>query len=141
LLEGVVVGMRKLDWLRGLSVLVVEDNELIRAVEVDLLRALGCDVAATANAEDALASLDDPRIALLITDVRLPGPFDGIALSLTAKHRRPELRVLLVGADLEHLPPEDLRAIADEGMRKPFTVGEFEEHLANLARHFDGAPA
>jgi len=122
---------------RGPGVLVVEDNKLIRALEIDVLRGLGYDATAVETAEHAMALLDDPRIALLLTDIRLPGGLDGIGLARAAKRRRPDLQIMLLGADLNHLAPEDLHGIADDSLSKPFTVDELEERVVRLAKRRD----
>jgi CheY-like chemotaxis protein len=124
------------DSRRG-TVLVVEDNELIRELEVDVLRGLGYRVTAVANTDDALKLLGDPHIALLITDIRLPGVLGGIALARAAKQRRPDLRVMVVGVDVDQFAPEDLTGIADECLAKPFTVEEFEKRLRSAAGQRD----
>jgi DNA-binding NtrC family response regulator len=111
------------------TVLVVEDNELIRNIEADVLRGLGYDVIAVGDTDEALAFLGEPHIVLLITDIRLPGTLGGLALGRTAKQRRPDLKVVVVGVDVDQFTPEDLRGIADERLGKPFTVDEFEERV------------
>lgn len=110
-------------------VLVVEDNELIRSIEVDVLRGLGYDVIAVGDTDEALAFLDERHVVLLITDIRLPGTLGGLALGRAAKQRLPDLKVLVVGVDVDQFTPEDLRGIADERLGKPFTVDEFEERV------------
>ena len=123
------------------TVLVVEDNELIRELEADVLRGMGYDVAAVANTDDALKLLGDPHIAILVTDIRLPGALGGIDLARTAKQRRPNLKVMVVGVDVDQFAPEDLAGIADECLAKPFTVDEFESRLRSAAGQRDAATA
>jgi len=123
------------------TVLVVEDNELIRELEADVLRGMGYDVAAVANTDDALKLLGDPHIAILVTDIRLPGALGGIDLARTAKQRRPDLKVMVVGVDVDQFAPEDLAGIADECLAKPFTVDEFESRLRSAAGLRDAATA
>jgi DNA-binding NtrC family response regulator len=115
---------------RRLGAVVVEDNDFIRAMEADILTGQGYRVATAAVAEMALSLLDEPSVQLLVTDIRLPGAIDGIALARLAKRRRPDLRILVVGAALEQLAPEDLVGIADGYLAKPFTVCDFEEQMA-----------
>lgn len=78
------------------AVLVVEDNTLVRAQTVDMLKELGHSVAEASSASDALdllAERDD--ITLLLTDVGLPGGMDGTILAERAQVRKPTLQVLL----------------------------------------------
>lgn len=125
----------------SLGVVVVEDNDLIRALEVDILSGLGFDVRSTTTAEEGLRLLEEQSTALLITDIHLSGPLDGIALARAVRKRRPDLKIMLVGADVDRLAPEDLRFVADYGLRKPFTVNEFAEQLTKFARQHNNAPA
>lgn len=120
----------------GRAVLVVEDNELIRSLETDVLRELGYEVIAVGDTDEAVTFLGERRIALLITDIRLPGTLGGIALARKAKQRRPDLKVVVVGVDVDQFAPDDLRGIADECLRKPFTVDEFEERVRSAERLF-----
>ena len=75
-------------------VLVVEDNEDVRAYSVMILHELGYAVLEAADADAALAILNRPgRIDLLFTDVVLPGR-NGRLLADQARAARPDLRVL-----------------------------------------------
>ena len=51
--------------------LLVEDDELVRAITADLLTEMGYAVRAAETAADALAALDD-TVDVLVTDIRLP---------------------------------------------------------------------
>ncbi len=80
---------------RGETVLVVEDDELVRSTTVRLLSELGYRVLEAMDAPTAFAILDGPeKIDLLFTDVVLPGRSGGRQLAEEAVRRRPGLRVL-----------------------------------------------
>jgi CheY-like chemotaxis protein len=86
------------------TILVVEDNESVRALLCEMLASLGYRVLPTASSSDALHIVQDTQkwIDLLITDVIMP-QMNGRELSELAWSVRPELRVLYVsgyGADL-----------------------------------------
>jgi CheY-like chemotaxis protein len=75
-------------------VLVVEDNDGVRAHSVSILAELGYQVLEAADADAALEILDQgARIDLLFTDVVLPGR-SGRELADAARVQRPGLRVL-----------------------------------------------
>lgn len=119
-----------------MRVILVEDNFLIQQLEVDILSASGHEVATAASAEEALQWLDEES-EILIADIRLPGGMDGIALARVARQRRPDLAIMLIGADVHNFVPSDLGGIANELLGKPFTIDEFAQRLATLTRIVD----
>ena len=77
------------------TILVVEDDDGVRAAVTDLLSELGYTVLRAANAEEALTVLKaGAHIDLLFTDVVMPGNIPTRELARRAKDSRPNLRVL-----------------------------------------------
>jgi CheY-like chemotaxis protein len=79
-----------------MTVLLVEDNTMVRLTLADFFEGAGIDFLEAGNAEDALAILDDPArcIDVLVTDLDL-GPGDnGLTLAIKARQKRPKLRVV-----------------------------------------------
>lgn len=77
-------------------VLVVDDEPLVRWLAVETLQDLGCEVLEAQDAKQALAIIErNPAIALLFTDVRMPGSMDGVELVRAAKAINPELRAVI----------------------------------------------
>ena len=75
-------------------VLIVEDNEEVRAYSVMVLSELGYRVVEAADAEQALAIINSKqRLDLLFTDVVLPGK-SGRVIADEAQALRPDLKVL-----------------------------------------------
>jgi two-component system response regulator FlrC len=79
------------------SVLVVEDDAALREALIDTLRAAGLVAIAAADAPGALALLGTEEIALVISDVQMPGP-NGYQLLSSIKRLRPDLPVVLMTA-------------------------------------------
>lgn len=78
------------------TILVVEDEVLIRLVLAEHLRGCGYRVIEAANGEEAIQVLEsDQDVAILFTDVHLPGAIDGFALSRWAKRLRPGIKVII----------------------------------------------
>jgi signal transduction histidine kinase/CheY-like chemotaxis protein len=78
------------------TILVVEDDALVRRHAVQLLETLGYTVLSAGNAKEALAIVRTPnRIDLLFSDVVMPGGMDGPHLATEARGLRPGLKVLL----------------------------------------------
>jgi CheY-like chemotaxis protein len=80
----------------GETVLVVEDDSLVRQVAVDGLKELGYTVLSAPDAAAALATLrSDVRIDVLFSDILMPGGMNGCQLAVEAKRIRPGIKVLL----------------------------------------------
>jgi two-component system, response regulator FlrC len=79
------------------SVLVVEDDAALREALVDTLHAAGLAALAAADAPSALQLLQSEEIALVISDVQMPGP-NGYQLLSSIKRLRPDLPVVLMTA-------------------------------------------
>jgi PAS domain S-box-containing protein len=79
----------------GETILVVEDQPDVRSYSVEMLRELGYRVLDAPDAHTGLQLLDAHReIALLFTDIGLPGGMNGRQLADEALRRRPTLKVL-----------------------------------------------
>jgi len=79
------------------SVLVVEDDAALREALVDTLRAAGLSALCAPDAPGALQLLQNEEIALVISDVQMPGP-NGYQLLSSIKQLRPDLPVVLMTA-------------------------------------------
>jgi signal transduction histidine kinase len=79
----------------GESILVVEDDELVRGFAVSQLQSLGYRVMEAADGPNAQKILDsDATIDLMLTDVVMPGGMTGRQLAEAAQRQRPALRIL-----------------------------------------------
>jgi two-component system response regulator FlrC len=79
------------------SVLVVEDDAALREALLDTLRAAGLSALAAPDAPSALQLLGSEEIALVISDVQMPGP-NGYELLTSIRRLRPDLPVVLMTA-------------------------------------------
>jgi PAS domain S-box-containing protein len=85
------------------SILVVEDDALVREYVVAQLKSLGYRVTPAANAIEALSALDkDATIDILFTDVIMPGPMNGRQLADEAVRRMPSLKVVYTSGYTEN---------------------------------------
>jgi PAS domain S-box-containing protein len=79
------------------SILLVEDDDGVRAYAMEALRELGYRVAEASGGKAALSVLDSaPNLDLLLTDIVMPGEYNGRELAEEALRRRPDLRVLFM---------------------------------------------
>jgi CheY-like chemotaxis protein len=84
------------DSLQGTTVLLVDDNDRLRAILTRSLQAIGCVVQTANRAEEAIEILRaGARPALVLSDVRMPGEMDGVALGHWIRAHVPGTRVLL----------------------------------------------
>jgi signal transduction histidine kinase/DNA-binding response OmpR family regulator len=115
------------------TVLVVEDDEEVRATVVDLLNDLGYRVLKARDAQSALAIVDSgAAIDLLFTDVVMPGPVRSPELARLARVRLPDIAVLFTSGYTENAIVHGGRL--DHGtelLSKPYT----REALARKVRH------
>jgi len=79
-----------------ISVLVVEDEALIRMGVVDDLADAGFDVHEAANTDEAISILRaHPEIQALFTDVEMPGSMNGLRLAATVHDRWPPIKIIV----------------------------------------------
>lgn len=90
------------------TVLVVEDEPLLRMLLADALAAVGFDVDEAANSDQALEllSLKKDALAALITDIQMPGAMDGRALAWRIHELFPEAEILVVSGVTRPEPGE-----------------------------------
>src|SRR3979490_1422261 len=83
------------------SVLVVEDEMMLRMRAVDMVEDAGFAAVEAINADDALAILESRTdIELLFTDIQMPGSMDGLKLAYAVHERWPKIKIILVSGQL-----------------------------------------
>ncbi len=88
---------------RGLRALVVDDEPDVLATAARMLSQMGLQVTTALTAADATARLAEPDgFDLLFSDVRLPGPVDGVQLAALARTQAPGISVLLTSGYTDH---------------------------------------
>ncbi|HWK75497.1 MAG TPA: PAS domain-containing protein [Povalibacter sp.] len=81
------------------TILVVEDNAEVRATALDILGSLGYRLLEATNGYQALEQfMQHPDVALVFSDVMLPGGLPGTGLVEKLRERRPQLKVLMTSA-------------------------------------------
>jgi CheY-like chemotaxis protein len=76
-------------------VLVVEDDYLLRTDAVDMIEAAGFAVIEAANADDAIGILESrDDIAVVFTDIQMPGSMDGLKLARAVRGRWPPIKII-----------------------------------------------
>jgi CheY-like chemotaxis protein len=80
---------------RSLSILLVDDEQLVRSATAEMLRDLGHDVIEASSGSDALAKLPGLTLDVIVTDYKMPR-MDGAALAERVRELRPGLPLLLI---------------------------------------------
>jgi CheY-like chemotaxis protein len=82
-------------------VLVVEDEMLLRMRAVDMVEDAGFTPVEAVDADEAVAILEARSdIALLFTDIQMPGSMDGLKLAHAVRERWPPIKIILVSGQL-----------------------------------------
>lgn len=106
----------------GETVLVVEDEPVVRSLVVEVLTELGYIAIEAADAKEALPILESrQRIDLLVSDVGLPG-LNGRQLADIARQHRPTLKVLFATGYAEGSSARGYLANDMEIITKPFAI-------------------
>ena len=82
-------------------VLVVEDEMLLRMRAVDMVEDAGYTSVEAVDADEAVAILESRSdIALMFTDVQMPGSMNGLKLAHAVHERWPSIKIILVSGQL-----------------------------------------
>jgi two-component system cell cycle sensor histidine kinase/response regulator CckA len=104
--------------------LLVEDEQVLRAAMARALERAGLAVTAVPDARAALERLAEGfEPGLLVTDIRMPG-MDGVALSVEARRLRPGLPILMVSGYADASERDRLGALDVGFLPKPFSLAE-----------------
>ena len=113
------------------AVLIVEDDELIRALAVDIVEEAGFLAVEAANADDAVTILETRSdIAVLFTDINMPGSIDGLKLAHAVRDRWPPIKIVMVSGKVS-LQASDMPADA-RFFAKPYHVETMVSELRSL---------
>jgi len=109
-------------------ILIVDDERFFREAIRGALEELGVDCELVETGEEALKAAEDPRIGVVVLDVRLPG-IGGVQVLERLRTWRPALRVIVLSAHTDQeLVLEALRLGASDYLAKP--IHEEELRLA-----------
>jgi CheY-like chemotaxis protein len=83
----------------GKTVLVLDDDVLVRMPVVQFLRDCGYRVVEAANTDEAVAILQktDALVDVVLSEIEIPGSMNGFKFAVWARSVRPELKILLAG--------------------------------------------
>jgi CheY-like chemotaxis protein len=114
-------------------ILVVEDDFLLRMNAADIIRDAGFDVSEASNADEAIAILEARNdIAVVFTDIQMPGSMDGLKLARAVRGRWPPIKIVTTSGQCiveETDLPEGGRFLP-----KPYSAMEVSGLLHELTR-------
>jgi PAS domain S-box-containing protein len=123
--------------LRGLRILVVDDDLGVCQSLRDLLTQEGCDVLVATGGQDALVRLESETVDLVLSDVVMPD-LDGYQLFQQVRQRYPGLPVVLMTAfhfDKDHVIKRSRMAgVTDVIYKKPIDPPKLRELIKQHAR-------
>jgi two-component system, cell cycle sensor histidine kinase and response regulator CckA len=118
----------------GETVLVVDDEEMIRTLSVAMLEAFGYDTLVAADGEKALEIFrrEAGRISLVLLDQSMP-IMDGLAVFKEMRRFRPEVKVLLATGFSEEEVAARYQGLGLDGfIRKPFNVNHLYDEIQRV---------
>lgn len=112
-------------------ILIVEDEMLLRMRAVDMMEDAGFTPLEAVDADQAVAILESRSdIALLFTDIQMPGSMDGLKLAHAVRDRWPPIKIILVSGKLQLTSiemPTDSRFF-----RKPFEAKDVIAEIQDM---------
>ena len=113
----------------GMRILMVEDNEELRTINVDQLELLGHQVTSTADAEQALRHLETSTFDLLFTDLTLPKMTGAELARLVLQQHHPMRVVITSGYGRAMANAQSLDALF---LPKPYRFADLKEVLRQV---------
>jgi CheY-like chemotaxis protein len=115
-------------------VLVVEDEMLLRMRAVDMVEDAGYTPLEAVDADEAVKILESRAdIALVFTDIQMPGSMDGLGLAHAVHERWPPIKIIVVSGALK-LP--DIQLPADSRFfGKPLAANEMIAEIQDMIGH------
>jgi CheY-like chemotaxis protein len=115
-------------------VLIVEDEMILRMRAVDMVENAGYTPLEALDAAEAVAILESRSdVALICTDIQMPGQMDGVGLAHAVHARWPAIKIIVVSGQLElqnlDLPPHS------RFLGKPLNAGDVIAEMRDMIGH------
>jgi CheY-like chemotaxis protein len=115
-------------------VLIVEDEMIIRMRAVDMVEDAGYTPVEALDADEAVAILESRSdIALMCTDIQMPGSMDGLGLAHAVHKRWPSIKIIVVSGQLN--PPSSDLPACSRFFGKPLEAGQMIAEMHSMIGH------
>ena len=112
-------------------VLIVEDEMMLRMRAIDMVEDAGYTPIEALDADEAVAILESRSdIALMCTDIQMPGSMDGVGLAHAVHARWPSIKIIVVSGQLN--PPSIDLPPCSRFFGKPLEAGQIIAQMRNM---------
>ena len=117
------------------TVLVVDDEVMVRMPIAEFLRDCGYIVIEASDASEAIAAIAaEPSVGVVFSDVRMPGQMDGLALAKWLRTHHPDIPVILTsGYAGGRNAPDSIPGV--RFIEKPYSQANVAQRIAALIKH------
>jgi len=121
---------------QGESILIVDDDPVLRMIASDMLTFLGFQAKTVDNGEAALSYIKKQAVDLMLLDMNMPGGMDGAETYNAVIKIRPGQKVIIVsGVSESEDVTEALRLGAGTLLKKPYTVEKLGQAVISALNH------
>lgn len=121
------------------SILVVDDELLIRDLLYDFFTGMGWNISVAASGEKALDIMKEKKIDLVLTDIKMP-EMDGLTLTGRVKQSHPGVPVVVMtGYPSVDSAIEALRAKVEDYIVKPFNINQLYKLIEEKLKEQQGS--
>jgi len=114
---------------RGMKVLVVDDEQLVRWFLERALKKWGYDVVSVSSPRDAMTQMEKNSFDILITDLRMPEGNGTELLSDVREMTNPPQNIVVCSAFITAEMSKDFKKEGIHTLKKPFKLAELEKTL------------
>jgi CheY-like chemotaxis protein len=115
-------------------VLIVEDEMMLRMRVVSMVEDAGYTPVEASDADEAVTILESRSdIALMCTDIQMPGSMDGMGLAHAVYVRWPLIKIIVVSGQLN--PPSIDLPPCSRFFGKPLEAGQMIAQMRNMIGH------
>ncbi len=121
--------------IRACSVLLVEDDEVLRITACAMLDSLGHRVQICSNAEEALRSLNaEVHFDVLFTDLMMPGHMGGLELAAAVRQRHPQIGIVLTSGWTDSNPGDLYQSLGEHCfVMKPYSLNDLKRAFVSVS--------